>query len=480
MIRRGCDPSEAFLLHPMCIVGADNRGHAGCEWIYTTLKSACLMSKAIRRSVMRRARTHEEWTFMDKSTTHYTHAMHLYPARMHPEIARRVIAKYAPDHHNVVLDPFVGSGGVLLEAILHGNNAIGIDINPFAILLSKVKTTLVNKNLVRALDKITLKAAADCSKQICYSDDMPELLDLETWYKPSLLNALAALRHHVFQIRDLNVRDFFKICFSLTSRKVSYQRNGSWKIHRMSANDRRTFALDPLTIFSSIAKSNICRMSDLLSAKPKGVAYAIHGDSRDITSVFSSFNHGVLEDKKAHLVVTSPPYGDHKTTVAYGQFSRHLGLWLGLPADDVLHVDRNGLGGRSRDYGDLGSDTLNTTLDKVEKNDLEITRNNKPHRTREVYSFFYDLDQCMREVSCNLVRRKSHCCFVVANRTVRRVRVPTDQITVELGKKYGLRTRLQIPRMIPNKVLPTKNAPENISHNTCETMTKEMVIIMSY
>lgn len=417
---------------------------------------------------------------MDKSTTRYTHALHLYPARMHPEIARRVIAKYASDRHRVVLDPFVGSGGVLLEAILNGNNAIGIDINPFAILLSKVKTTLVHKNLVMALDRILIKSASDHSNKIFRSAGTPEHLDLEAWYNPSTLDALIALRHNVFHIRDRDVRDFFKICFSLTSRKVSYQRNGSWKIHRMSADDRRLFAPDPLVIFRTISKSNIRRMGNLLSAKPKGTAYAVHGDSRNITSVFSSFNHGVLEDAKAHLVVTSPPYGDHKTTVAYGQFSRHLGLWLGLPSDDVLHVDRNGLGGRSRPCGDLGSNTLNTTLDRVEKNDLEITRNNRPHRTKEVFSFFYDLDLCMREVSQNLVQNRSHCCFVVANRTVRRVSIPTDQITVELGKKYGLRTKLKIPRMIPNKVLPTKNAPENISQNTCETMTREMVLIMSY
>jgi len=421
----------------------------------------------------------KEWTFIDKSTTGYTHALHLYPARMHPEIAKRVIAKYARNRRSVILDPFVGSGGVLLEAIIHGNNAIGIDINPFATLLSKVKTTPIHKNLTAALDKILIRASNDRSNHVHHSGDMPDLLDLSTWYGSATLDALATLRHHVFQIRDKNVRDFFKICFSLTSRKVSYQRNGSWKIHRMSADDRLTFSPDPLSTFRTISESNIRRMTDLLLAKPKGTAYAIHGDSRDITSVFSTFNHGVLDDNKAHLVVTSPPYGDHKTTVAYGQFSRHLGLWLGLPPDDILHVDRNGLGGRSRNYGDLGSNTLNTTLDKVQKNDLKITRNNKPHRAKEVYSFFYDLDQCMRELSTNLVRRRSHCCFVVANRTVRRVSIPTDQITVELGKKYGLRTMFQIPRMIPNKVLPTRNAPENISHNSCETMTREMVIIMS-
>lgn len=416
---------------------------------------------------------------MNKSTTKYTHAMHLYPARMHPEIARRVITKYAKDPYDVVFDPFMGSGGVLLEAILRGNTAIGIDINPFAVLLSKVKTTAVRKNLSKTLENILAKSRADQSRKTLYSDELPEHLDLPGWYNRATLNALVALRHHLFRLRDADVRDFFKICFSLTSRKVSYQRNGSWKLHRMGIDERKRFAPDPLPIFQKISESNILRMNDLVAACPKGAAYPLCGDSKDITSQFSPLSR-ILDNKKAHLVVTSPPYGDHKTTVAYGQFSRHLGLWLDLPLDDVLHVDRNGLGGTKRDFGDLDSPTLNKTLNRVHKNDLVITRNNNPHRANEVYSFFYDLDRCMHELSLNLVPRKSHCCFVVANRTVRRVSIPTDQITIELGKKYGLKTILQIPRTIPNKVLPSKNAPENITNNTCATMTREMVIIMSY
>ena len=440
-----------------------------------TSLSAQTLSRPVRQRSQR-----PEWTFMDKSTTKYTHAIHLYPARMHPEIARRVIDKYTKSTSDVVFDPFMGSGGVLLEAILHGNTAVGIDINPFAVLLSKVKTTAVRSNISKTLESILVKARADQSRKTSYSDELPEYLDLSAWYNHATLNALVTLKHHVFQLRNADVKDFFKICFSLTTRKTSYQRNGSWKIHRMGIDERKRFAPDPLPIFQRISESNIARMNDLVSACPKGTAYPLWGDSKNIAGKFSSRGRKILDDKKAHLVVTSPPYGDHKTTVAYGQFSRHLGLWLDLPLNDVLHTDRNGLGGIKRDFDDLGSPTLNKTLDAVRKNDLVITRNNNPHRTKEVYSFFHDLDRCMHEMTLNLAPHKSHCCFVVANRTVRRVSIPTDQITMELGEKHGLKTTLQIPRTIPNKVLPSKNAPENITNNTCATMTKEMVIIMSY
>ena len=421
-----------------------------------------------------------EWTFLDVSTRKYTHAIHLYPARMHPEIAKRVIEKYAKNQNDVVFDPFMGSGGVLLEAILHGNQAIGIDINPFAVLLSKVKTTPLDKDMDKALKKILSNSVKDYLDSNYHSECFPDRIDVDGWYKPDTVKMLTILKHHIFKIRDKDVRDFFKVCFSLTMRKSSYQRNGAWKIHRMSDSDRIKFSPKPADIFKQIAQDNISKVKDLTSAMPRGRAHVLLGDSRDITGNFSKIDENMLEDKKAHLVVTSPPYGDHGTTVAYGQFSRHSGLWLELPEEQTLNVDKIGLGGRFKIGNDLDSETLNSTLDKVQKNDLEITKNNTPHRTKAVYSFFYDLDKCLEEISKNIVPKKSHCCFVVANRTVRRVVIPTDLITMELGNKYGFRVDKVIQRSIPNKAMPSKNAPENISKNTGNTMTRESVIIMRF
>ena len=62
----------------------------------------------------------EDWTFREVRTDQYTHGLHQYPARMHPEIAKRVIQKYATSSKTVILDPFMGSGGVLVESMIHG------------------------------------------------------------------------------------------------------------------------------------------------------------------------------------------------------------------------------------------------------------------------------------------------------------------------------------------------------------------------
>ena len=99
----------------------------------------------------------------------------------------------------------------------------------------------------------------------------------------------------------------------------------------------------------------------------------------------------------------------------------------------------------------------------------------------DVYSFFYDLDKCFDKISQVLKPKQSHCCFVVANRTVRQEKIPTDEICVELAKKYGFKYENTIYRTIANKAMSLKNAPENIVYfNKSNTMTEESIIIWKY
>lgn len=395
---------------------------------------------------------------------------------MHPEIAKRVIRRYGTKD-TIVLDPFMGSGGVLLEGILAGHDAVGVDVSPFAVLLSKVKTTPIYGDLTSALSKILRGATADRLAGERRLDLRPDM-DIDAWYGKNVADSLSLLKYRVFGLPDSDMRDFFKVCLSLTIRKASYQRNGSWKIHRM--RDLSGFDPDTFAIFSKTARGAIVMMESLARAGPRGTAYPILGDTRDLSHSFRKIG-GVLDNGRLNLVVTSPPYGDHHTTVAYGQFARHPGLWLDLPPDEVLGTDKAGLGGQlKKTADDLGSPTLDATLKAVRENDILLTKNKKPCRTEEVYAFFHDLDSCMGQIADVLVEGESHCCFVVANRTVRRVWIPTDAIIMELGRRRGFLLEQIIRRRIPNKVMPPRNAPENVTSNTGTTMTEEAVIIMKY
>lgn len=429
-------------------------------------------------------RSQEDWTFLEHSTREFTHGFHLYPARMHPEIAKRLIVKYASDTKKVVFDPFMGSGGVLVEALLHGNNSVGIDVNPFAVLLSKVKTTTVLPvKLQKTFDEILAKSENDYTKKTRYNN-APKSFNLSFWYKPDVSYKLSILKHHIFELdTSRTIKDFFKVCFSLTSRKASNQRNSIYKIYRINKEKLGDFNPNAFEIFKEVCLKNIEKMTSFSSSVKQQVqAFPLLGDTRNIAEAFSRVPEKIFDDGKVHLVVTSPPYGDHKTTVAYGQFSKHPGLWLDLPKEKLLDVDSTGLGGKKRkEVSDLGSPLLDDTLQAVKQKDKELTKKtNNSNRVADVFSYFYDLDLCLEQISKFLKPAQSHCCFVVANRTVRRVKIPTDQIIVELGKKYGLKHKDTIYRTIANKAMSVKNAPENITDLAGETMTRESIVIWEY
>ena len=429
--------------------------------------------------------TKEDWTFKEIGTHQYSHGFHQYPARMHPEIARRIIQKYATDSTDIVLDPFMGSGGVLVESLLNGNNSLGIDLNPFAVFLSGVKTTPINaKNLEETYQEIIRKSKLDSQKNVKY-DNAPEKLDLKFWYPPDSINKLPILKNHVFKIQNKNLRNFFKVCFSLTTRRASYQKNSVYKTYRMKPEKREDFEPDTFKIFTNICQKNIKNMMDFHSEieSKKANAYPILGDTRNLGNQFSKIPQEILDDGKAHLVVTSPPYGDHGTTVAYGQFSKHLGLWLELKdIEELFAVDSNGLGGKKiKNSTDLESPLLDNIFKKIEKKDKKFPKKtNLSNRAGDVYAFFFDLDTCLEQLSQYLKKGKSHCCFVVGNRTVRREKIPTDEILVELSKKYDFKHIDTIYRTIANKAMAVKNAPENISNYSSDTMNKESIILLKY
>lgn len=428
-----------------------------------------------------------DWTFKEISTSQYTHGFHQYPARMHPEIATRLIEKYATNSKTVVLDPFMGSGGVLVEAMLHGNNSIGIDLNPFAVLLSKVKTTPIDpKKLEKSFQDIISVANTDFKNGATY-DNAPEKLkdNMEFWYPSDAIQKLPILKNCINQIKNKNIRNFFSICFSFTTRRTSYQKNSVYKIYRMKPEKRDDFNPDTFKKFSEICQKNIQNMDKFFTntKDEKSRAFTILGDSRMIKEQFSKVPNDVLDNGKAHLVVTSPPYGDHGTTVAYGQFSKHPGLWLDLKdKDELLSVDSRGLGGKKiKDSSELESPLLDKVLKKIKKKDAEATKKtNLSDRAGDVYAFFYDLDSCFNQLSQNLKQGKSHLCFVVANRSVRRITVPTDEIIVELGKKHGFKYKETIYRTIANKAMAVKNAPENISDYSGKTMTEESIVLWEF
>ena len=189
-------------------------------------------------------------------------------------------------------------------------------------------------------------------------------------------------------------------------------------------------------------------------------------------------NAGSLQDvpnNSVDLVVTSPPYGDSRTTVAYGEYSRLSLQWLGLydlSEKEIMGIDKSLMGGAKFRNGfeyTIPSETLRKSLNKIKDIDLE--------RAGDVYSFYLDLERAIAAIA-NKSRKDGYQFWVVGNRTVKGELLLTDRIIAEIADNFGMDYVYTIGRNIINKVMPSLNSPTNESGQKSETMTNEHIVIL--
>jgi DNA modification methylase len=82
-----------------------------------------------------------DWSFTNRAKAPAIEGIHPYPAKFIGDIPRAFIEHLPIPTGTRVLDPFCGSGTTLVEAQRAGLSTVGIDLNPIACLLARVKTT---------------------------------------------------------------------------------------------------------------------------------------------------------------------------------------------------------------------------------------------------------------------------------------------------------------------------------------------------
>lgn len=92
----------------------------------------------------------EQAVFDSRPVAGLTHSFYRYPARFSPAFARGAIEAFT-DPGDLVLDPFVGGGTSIVEAVVLGRSAVGADISELATFITNVKTTPLDSQAETAL-----------------------------------------------------------------------------------------------------------------------------------------------------------------------------------------------------------------------------------------------------------------------------------------------------------------------------------------
>lgn len=452
------------------------------------------------------------WDFKDDDTHGYTHGIHSYPAMMVSPISKNIIDIVRQFKKvDSLFDPFAGSGTVLVEGMLAGIPIIaGNDINPLALLLSKVKTTPIDRTtlqneyvelknrldslytkydfLIHFVDDYMVKnKGLDLTAKDGWGSDAtiylnefykeyelalkaPTFKNIGYWFRPRVIFELTLLKSAISETVNKDIRDFFSVAMSEIIRLVSNRRNGEFKMFRMTPEKVAKFNPDTKLEFIKILERNIDKMDDFTDAY----------DYLDAPSKVTIFKENACKlpsvpTEAYDLIVTSPPYGDSRTTVAYGEYSRLSMQWLDifeLTEKEIMSVDRTLMGGQKYRNGfeyTVKSASLRDILDKIKDVDLE--------RAGDVFSFYNDLEQSIAAIA-EKTKKNGYQFWVVANRTVKGEVIPTDKIIEEIAQNYGLQYVYTIDRNIVNKVMPSANSPTNEAGKTSSTMTVEHIVVL--
>ena len=410
---------------------------------------------------MYKRKVDDRWSFKEANTKEFTHCYHTYPAMMIPQIARTLIEEYKPKGRlDLILDPYMGSGTTLVEASLSGINSIGPDLNPLARLMGKVKTTLYNNESILKQFREIQAELIFYTKDKVKEHNFDRISNYSFWYNEDTLLKLSYLSQLIKKLKD---EDFFNVILSEVVREVSFTRNGEFKRYRMNEASIAKFNPDTFTLFEKKALRNIEGLKAYTSEAKHNVNASIYN-----FNTMYGIPTDIIKDGDVDMVVTSPPYGDSRTTVAYGQFSRWANEWFNF--DNAKNLDNLLMGGKKATEEIFKTDSIRDVLDEIDS--LEHKR------YLEVVSFLNDYYQSIENVAKS-VRSGGIVCYVVGDRRVKGVQIPLDYFTAEMFEKFGFKHKISIVRKIPNKRMPSLTSPTNKTGAKVSTMSHEYIVILN-
>ncbi len=407
-----------------------------------------------------------------------THFLHPYPAKLLVQIpyfflSNDVLSKKG----DRILDPFSGSGTVMLESIIAQRKGFGAESNPLARLISEVKTTpLCPALLKRTLREITHEWGNDSSVAI------PELVNPAHWFLPNAIEQLGQLSYRIRKISEVSVRDFFRLCLSKTASKVSLADprisvpvrlrqekypKGSKYYEKIERHLKNLEGINVTDVFQRIADDNISRMTNLRElVSQRASAEIVSEDARRLHPKQTEYKG--LRSSSINLIITSPPYPGAQKYVRASTFG--LG-WLELCCpSDMTALKRQTIGReefRKAEYSICPSIGISSADKKIQK----IYAGNKV-RASVAGVYLNEMREALEEMWRVLVD-DGHLVLIASNNEIAGANFPTARYLREIAESVGFKTKFVLYDEINSRGLMTKR------NKTASVIAREYVMLLS-
>lgn len=361
--------------------------------------------------------------------------VHPFPARMAPGIALDVIdAEPEPIR---ILDPMMGSGTVLAVARERGHKAIGIDIDPLAVLLARVWTTAVDVREVEDEAAEVLSRAQARFPARSVGRAYPALADEKTrgfvryWFDEYARRQLSCLADEISRVRPDGIRDTLWCAFSRLI--VTKQAGASLAMDLSHSRPHKTFERAPVKPFRKFLSAVDHVLKNCISAdqKNRGPATMVRrGDARKLE----------LASNTIDLILTSPPY---LNAIDYMRCSKFPLVWMGYNVGELRDVRAISVG------SEVGNtEARDRPVVKEIIADLKLRPRLSPRHEGVLAQYVEDMHGAVKEAARVLVRG-GKAVYVVGENTIRGTYIPNSRIISAVAEMSGLEADGRQSRALP-------------------------------
>ncbi len=353
-----------------------------------------------------------DWSFTQRPESLAIEAIHPYPAKFIGDIPRALIKSLPIPAGTAVLDPFCGSGTTLVEAQRAGLNSVGIDLNPIACLITRVKTSPLPEGFAEVVQEITSKAQ---NIQTLPASSIP---NIDHWFKPDIQLAVGALAEVIGDPLYFAWLDQLRLALSSILVRVSNQDSDT----RYAAVEKNVERNDVFDAFSNAASK--LRRSLLDRSWTLRLAHVHEADTLEVLPAEVAMNIG--------LVVTSPPYPN---AYEYWLYHKYRMWWLGF---DPIAVKEKEIGARAHFF-------------------------KKNNHTAEM---FVDQMKGTFELIDKVLVKNGYVCFVVGRSKIHGKIINNGDIIHQVATDVGLKPFSRFER-----VISATRKSFNLSHANIKTET---------
>lgn len=377
---------------------------------------------------------------------------------MAPEIALDSMKELSKG--SIVLDPMTGSGTVLRQAVAGGHKAIGYDMDPLAVMMSKVGTTPVDfKKLEELFQWVIDKADSYDKVSLPWIDNDPETKKfIRYWFAAKQIKVLRKLAYVLYRSKKLQAnsseRDVLKLAFSrlIITKKVGASL--AWDVSH--SRPHKVSTTNDFDVRKGFERS-YNQLKNILSEQKMTARSAIHrGDARNMT---------LVKKGSVDAVITSPPY---LNAIDYLRGHKLALVWLGYQISEIRSIRGESIGVERQNKNSSLNAQIETIIEKLNISKLPA------RQIKMVERYTYDACLLMKEVA-RVLKPSGKAVFVVGDSCLKDVFIENSKIFSEAAKNYKLTLSSRKERELPigSRYLPL---PKDSSNALSKRMKTEVIL----